>query len=63
MIPTAFDYYRPGNLDEALRLLAQHPEAKLLAGGQRLMDGDARMVIAQFLKNLSQQVGGHPARE
>ncbi len=37
MIPAAFDYYRPGNLDEALRLLAQHPEAKLLAGGHSLL--------------------------
>ncbi len=26
--------------------------------GQRLLDGDARMVIGRFLKNLSQQVTG-----
>ncbi len=26
--------------------------------GQRLLEGDARMVIAQFFKNLSQQVTG-----
>ncbi len=37
MIPAAFDYYRPGNLSEALQLLAQHPEAKLLAGGHSLL--------------------------
>lgn len=58
MIPTAFDYYRPGNLDEALQLLAQHPEGKLLAVGQRLLDGAARVGIGQFFKNLSQQVTG-----
>ncbi len=63
MIPTAFDCYRPGNLDEALRLLAQHPETKLLAVDQRLLDGAARMVIGQFFKNLSQQVGEHSAQE
>lgn len=30
----AFEYLRAASLDEAARLLAAHPEAKLLAGGQ-----------------------------
>jgi len=38
MIPSAFDYFAPRSLDEALTLLAQHgPEAKLLAGGHSLL--------------------------
>ncbi|MET9144695.1 MULTISPECIES: xanthine dehydrogenase family protein subunit M [unclassified Streptomyces] len=38
MIPPAFDYVRPGTLDEALRALAGAGEdAKVLAGGQSLL--------------------------
>ncbi|MBI3849152.1 MAG: xanthine dehydrogenase family protein subunit M [Verrucomicrobia bacterium] len=38
MIPAAFDYLRPGTLDEAVGLLAQHGEdAKVLAGGHSLI--------------------------
>jgi len=37
MIPSAFDYYAPDSLDEALKLLAEQPEAKLLAGGHSLL--------------------------
>lgn len=38
MIPSAFDYFAPRSLEEALKLLAQHgPEAKLLAGGHSLL--------------------------
>ncbi len=38
MIPAAFDYARPADLDEALKLLAQGGgEAKILAGGQSLL--------------------------
>ena len=38
MIPSAFDYFAPRSLEEALQLLAQHgPEAKLLAGGHSLL--------------------------
>src|SRR5262245_13211183 len=38
MIATQFDYFSPGTLDEALSLLAQHPdEAKILAGGHSLI--------------------------
>ena len=37
MIPAAFDYYAPTTVDEAVALLGQHEDAKLLAGGQSLM--------------------------
>ncbi|MGH9904638.1 MAG: FAD binding domain-containing protein [Pyrinomonadaceae bacterium] len=38
MIPAQFDYQSPKTLDEAIGLLAQHPdEAKLLAGGHSLI--------------------------
>jgi carbon-monoxide dehydrogenase medium subunit len=36
MKPAPFDYERPRTLGEALRLLAQAPDAKVLAGGQTL---------------------------
>lgn len=37
MIPASFDYSAPETLSEALKLLADHPESKLLAGGQSLI--------------------------
>ncbi|MBD0319922.1 MAG: FAD binding domain-containing protein, partial [Gemmatimonadetes bacterium] len=38
MKPAAFAYHRPGTVDEALALLAEHGyDAKLLAGGQSLV--------------------------
>jgi carbon-monoxide dehydrogenase medium subunit len=38
MFPSRFDYHRPGSLDEALALLAEHGEdAKPLAGGMSLI--------------------------
>ena len=37
MKPPAFAYHRPAGLDEALALLAEHPGAKPLAGGQSLI--------------------------
>ena len=38
MLPAAFEYDRPGTLEEALDLLAEHGEdAKVLAGGQSLI--------------------------
>jgi aerobic carbon-monoxide dehydrogenase medium subunit len=38
MIPAPFDYHAPQTLDEALALLARHPdEAKVLSGGQSLL--------------------------
>ena len=38
MIPAAFDYHRPGTLDDALKLLKRHgDEAKVLSGGMSLL--------------------------
>jgi len=37
MYPSAFEYYRPSSVSEAVQLLSQHPEAKLLAGGHSLI--------------------------
>ncbi len=37
MKPAPFAYHRPASLDEALALLAQHADAKALAGGQSLI--------------------------
>lgn len=38
MIPAQFDYQAPSTLDEAINLLAQHPDdAKILAGGHSLI--------------------------
>lgn len=37
MYPAKFDYYRASSLDDALRLLGEHPDAKLLAGGHSLL--------------------------
>lgn len=37
MFPASFEYYRASSVDEALGLLAQHEDAKLLAGGHSLL--------------------------
>jgi len=37
MIPATFDYFRPYTLDEALSLLTNHEDAKVLAGGHSLI--------------------------
>ncbi|MFQ6673635.1 MAG: FAD binding domain-containing protein [Fidelibacterota bacterium] len=37
MITKDFEYHRPGNLDEACRLLAELPDAQVLAGGTDLL--------------------------
>lgn len=37
MKPAEFDYIRPASVSETLELLRDHPEAKLLAGGQSLL--------------------------
>lgn len=37
MKPAPFDYLRPESLDDALVALAEHEDAKVLAGGQSLM--------------------------
>lgn len=37
MIPSSVDYTRAGSVGEAIRLLAENPDAKLLAGGHSLI--------------------------
>ncbi len=37
MIPAAFEYFSPTSVDEAVSLLREHSDAKVLAGGQSLM--------------------------
>ena len=37
MIPAPFEYFAPATIDEALGLLREHSDAKVLAGGQSLM--------------------------
>jgi len=37
MIPKKFDYYAPSSLNEAIQLLTENEEAKVLAGGQSLL--------------------------
>jgi carbon-monoxide dehydrogenase medium subunit len=51
MIPAQFDYLAPKTIDEAIGLLAQHPEdAKLLAGGHSLIPAmKLRLAMPQLL--------------
>ena len=37
MYPAAFDYYRASSVEEAIKLLGDNPDAKLLAGGHSLL--------------------------
>lgn len=37
MYPSAFDYHRPGSVEEAVSLLQQNPDAKIIAGGHSLL--------------------------
>ena len=37
MIPASFDYSAPETLSEALKLLSENPDSKVLAGGQSLI--------------------------
>jgi carbon-monoxide dehydrogenase medium subunit len=59
----AFDYERPGHLDAAVALLAEHgPEARPLAGGTdliiRLRDGSIRPRIVVDIKRVAELDGG-----
>jgi aerobic carbon-monoxide dehydrogenase medium subunit len=51
MIPAQFDYLTPKTIDEAVGLLAQHPdEAKILAGGHSLIPAmKLRLAMPQML--------------
>src|SRR5690242_13264391 len=37
MIPSSFDYVAPATIDDAVALLHEHDDAKVLAGGQSLI--------------------------
>lgn len=49
MKPSAFLYERPSSLDEALALLADNPDAKVLAGGQSLVPMLSMRLVAPRL--------------
>jgi carbon-monoxide dehydrogenase medium subunit len=51
MIPAQFDYLTPSTLDEAISMLAEHPdEAKILAGGHSLIPAmKLRLAMPQIL--------------
>jgi aerobic carbon-monoxide dehydrogenase medium subunit len=55
MIPPAFDYALPKTLDEAIGLLGQHPQAKILAGGHSLIPMmKFRLAAPAFLVDINQ---------
>ncbi|HSJ52037.1 MAG TPA: FAD binding domain-containing protein, partial [Actinomycetota bacterium] len=37
MIPAPFEYARAESIDDAIRLLSEHEDAKILAGGHSLL--------------------------
>ncbi len=37
MFPSEFEYFRASSVDEAIKLLGDHPDAKIIAGGQSLL--------------------------
>lgn len=54
MKPPAFEYRRPAGVDEALALLARHPGAKPLAGGQSLIPAmNFRLAAPEMLIDLN----------
>lgn len=65
MKPSAFEYYAPGTLEEALALLDEHGEdAKLLAGGQSLVPlMNLRMAAPEVLIDLNRVEGLASIRE
>jgi carbon-monoxide dehydrogenase medium subunit len=54
MIPAQFDYHAPKTIDEAIGLLAQHPDdAKILAGGHSLIPAmKLRLAMPQILVDI-----------
>jgi carbon-monoxide dehydrogenase medium subunit len=64
MIPGEFDYYAPATLDEAVALLQQHSEAKILAGGQSLIPAMRfRLSVPEILIDLNTVDGLQYIRE
>lgn len=64
MIPGEFDYYAAATLDEAVSLLQQHSEAKILAGGQSLIPAMRfRLSLPEVLIDLNTIEGLRYVRE
>jgi len=64
MIPAPFSYHRPSSLDEALQLLADLPDAKLLAGGHSLLPAmKLRLAQPQSLIDLGRIPGLNGIRQ
>lgn len=64
MKPARFDYHRPETLDEALALLRELPDAKLLAGGQSLIPMmNFRLAKPRHLVDLARIGGLHYIRD
>jgi len=58
MKPAPFTYHDPGTVDEAIALLGQHDDAKLLAGGQSLMPMlNMRFVVPDHVVDLNGVAG------
>ncbi|MBL8056382.1 MAG: xanthine dehydrogenase family protein subunit M [Anaerolineales bacterium] len=58
MIPPAFDYAAPTSLSDALALLSQNPEAKVLAGGHSLIPAlKFRMASPALLVDINKVAG------
>ena len=54
MIPAQFDYVRANTLDEAVSLLSQNEEAKILAGGHSLIPAmKLRLAMPPVLVDIS----------
>lgn len=52
--PPPFEYHRPDDVDETLRLLAELPDAKILAGGQSLVPLlNFRLAVPEHLIDIS----------
>ena len=58
MKPAPFTYHDPATPEEAVALLAQHEDAKLLAGGQSLMPMlNMRFVVPDHVIDLNNVAG------
>ena len=54
MFPTPFGYHRPASVDDAIKLLQEHPGAKVLAGGHSLIPAmKLRLAIPEALIDLN----------
>lgn len=55
MFPSQFDYHRPSSVEEAIQILQQDPDAKILAGGHSLLPAmKLRLAAPSALVDLNQ---------